>query len=164
MVLLSNKEQKNWIWSGLLAIFAMILLAACQPRKPEFPYASAVQQNNSREVSKYLAEGGNANALSRFGDPLLYLSVGRQGGMEVARLLISAGADVNGMSRNGITVLSGAASWCNIEEVALLIDAGADVNLAGKNKATPLESVCGKPQKRRDEIISILKAAGAGKE
>ena len=147
-----------------IVVFAVIFISACQPRKPELPYASAVQQNNSRQVSKYLAEGGDANALSRFGDPLLYLAVGRQGGLEVTRLLISAGADVDAVGRNGITILSSAASWCNVEEIALLINAGADVNLAGRNNATPLDSVCDIPKTRREETISVLKAAGAGKE
>ena len=142
-------------------IFAFIVISACQPRQPETAIASFVQQNNINEVSEYLAKNGDANARSRFKEPLLYLAAGRQGGVGVTRLLIQAGADVNAMGSSGITILSTAASWCNVEEIKLLIDAGADVNLAGKNKKTPLESICQTPKKRRELTIDILLRSGA---
>ena len=142
-------------------IFAILLLSACQPRKPELPIASAVQQNNAKEVSEYLNAGGDANTLSRFGDPLIYLATGRQGGAEVTKLLIDAGADVNATGRNGIPALVSAASWCNIEEMNLLLQAGADVNAKGKKKKTALQAVCQTPQNRRQLTINILTSAGA---
>jgi len=145
----------------LLICGAIVLVSACQPRKPEFEIASAVQQNDVEHLREYLAKGGNANGLSRFEDPLLFLASGRQGGIGVTKLLIDAGADVNVYGRNGITILSSAASWCNVEEIQLLIAAGADVNLRGKNKANPMESVCETPERRRNLTIKLLISAGA---
>ncbi len=143
------------------AVIVISLVSACQPRKPEHEIVSAVQQNNADFVAEYLSEGGDPNMLSRFKDPLLYLAVGRQGGVEVARLLVEAGADVNSQGKNGITALTGAASWCNVDEIKLLLNAGADVNLAGKNKKTPIESVCQTPVNRRALTFNILLEAGA---
>ena len=145
----------------LFITIAIIFISACQPRKPEKEIASAVQQNNGDKVSEYLAKGGNPNAVSRFGDPLLYLAVGRQGGVEVTKILIKAGAKINAQSKSGITALTSAASWCNAEEVILLIQGGADVNLKGKNGRTPIQSVCETPKKRKQLTIDILTSAGA---
>ncbi len=150
------------IFSKLIFVIVLFLLvSACQPRKPEYEIASAVQQNNVEKVREYLAKGGDPNMKSRFGDPLLYLASGRKGGAEVTKLLIEAGADVNASGRNGIPILTSAASWCNIEEISLLLRAGADVNIRGKKNKTPLESVCQTPKDRRNLTIQILKQAGA---
>ncbi len=151
-----------WNISKLLfAIFIVFLISACQPRKPEIPIASAVQQNKVEEVREYLSAGGDPNKLSRFGDPLIYLASGRQGGVEVTKLLIDAGADVNVVGRNGIPVLYSAASWCNIEELKLLLQAGADINFRSKKKKGILHYVCQTPELRRSLTIDILTKAGA---
>ena len=145
----------------LFVIFAIILLSACQPRKPEIPVAAAVQQNKLDVVNAYLLGGGDPNIKSRFGDPLIFLATGRQGGVGVTKILINAGADVNVKGRNGIYALTSAASWCNLEEMRLLINAGANVNQRGKNNKTALESVCENPENRRKQAIDILIRAGA---
>jgi cytohesin len=159
-IVISEVRMKN-LSKCFFAIFAIIFISACQPRKPETEIASAVQQNNADAVREYLVALGDPNALSRFKDPLLYLAAGRQGGLEVTRILIDAGADVNAQGKNGITILTSAASWCNVEEIRLLLQAGADVNLAGKNKKTPLKSICQTPEKRRAVTFDILIKAGA---
>ncbi len=151
------KSFGKWIFVG----FLIILVSACQPRKPEYDIASSVQQNNTKELSQYLAEGGDPNKESRFGDPLLYLATGRQGGEDVTRLLLNAGADVNAVGRNGIHALVSAASWCNIEEIKLLLNAGADVNIKSKKNKTALNSVCKTPPNRRAQTIELLISAGA---
>ncbi len=138
-----------------------MLISACQPRKPEIPVASAVQKNDVDVVRQYLAQGGDPNMKSRFGDPLIFLASGRQGGVDVTRILIEAGADVNVVGRNGIPVLNSAVSWCNVEEVALLLKAGADVNKRGKKNRSVLDVVCKVPEDRRALTINILRAAGA---
>jgi len=147
----------------VFSLIACLTLVACQsqPRQANNPIVAAVAKNETKIVTQYLAEGGDPNAKNRTGDPLLFVAtVARGGGHDVARLLIKAGADVNGQSSRGRTVLASAASWCDIDMVRLLIEAGAQVNSAGNDDALPLDTVCKSPADKRNAVIALLRAAG----
>jgi ankyrin repeat protein len=143
-----------------LALSAVcVTLVACQPRQPSEPIVAAVANNDALLVKEYLASGGDPNEKNRVGDPLLFVTSGES--FEVSKLLVEGGADVNGQSNSGRTILMSAASWCDVDLVTLLIKSGADVNKAGDNGSTPLQVVCKQPAGRRSEVIALLKAAGA---
>jgi ankyrin repeat protein len=57
--------------------------------------------------------------------------------VDIAKLLIAAGADVKFADKYGTTVLMNAAFSCLPNLVSLLIDSGADVNAAASGQ-TPL--------------------------
>jgi len=144
-----------------LTVIACLTLVACQPRGASEPIVAALAKNEVRLVAQYLAEGGDPNAKNKAGDPLLFVAtVARGGGHGVADLLIKAGADVNGQSARGRTMLASAAGWCDIEMVKLLLEAGANASLAGDDGDAPLASVCKQPEERRDAVVALLKAAG----
>ncbi len=144
----------------VLMLTAIMALGACQSRRGNDPIISAVALNDTAKVTAYLAEGGNPQAKSKEGDPLLYIASGPRGGVAVARLLIEAGSNIEGQSADGRKILQNAASWCDIEMVALLVEAGANVNAAGADGTRPLDAVCKSPQDRREKVIEMLLAAG----
>ncbi len=58
-------------------------------------------------------------------------------GVEVARLLINAGADINRKCEHGRTALQMAAAWGHLDIVQLLIENGADPTIRDDEGMTP---------------------------
>lgn len=91
-------------------------------------------------VAKFLqADPSAANARKPDGETSLHLAA-RRGHIEVAKLLISSGADVNAVDndRNKITPLHWAASYAGPEMVALLLEHDADAEAKTWDNRTPL--------------------------
>jgi ankyrin repeat protein len=59
------------------------------------------------------------------------------GGLEVARLLLHAGAKINRPCEHGRTALHMAAAWGHLDLAQLLIECGADPTLRDKEGQTP---------------------------
>jgi ankyrin repeat protein len=83
------------------------------------------------------------------------------GEVEIARMLIEAGADVNVQNEWGKTPLHRAAMRGRVEIVGMLLDARVDVNLQDKGGWTPLHVVA---SNGRVEIARMLIDAGADKD
>ena len=81
-------------------------------------------------------------------------------GLEIARLLLVAGADVNAREKDGDVPLMGAAGneKHSAELFRLLIAVGADVNAANEDGRTALHYAC---ENRQWEAAALLIAAGA---
>jgi hypothetical protein len=81
-----------------------------------------------------------------------------RGRADHVRLLIEAGADVNGDYEDGYTALMIAAEWNQPEITKILLEAGADVNAVSDNGWTALRvaSALG-----HNEVAELLKQAGA---
>jgi ankyrin repeat protein len=62
----------------------------------------------------------------------------REGSVDVARILVGAGADVNAVAGDGKTALAIAIFNGNYEAATLLVDSKADVNRADAQRFTPL--------------------------
>ena|SRR5689334_11338047 len=60
--------------------------------------------------------------------------------VEICRLLIAAGADVNAKQRDGFTPLHAAAQHGDVELVELLLSAGADPSIAKDDGGTPADT------------------------
>ena len=58
-------------------------------------------------------------------------------GLEVARVLIKAGAEINRKCEHGRTALQMAAAWGHLDMVQLLIDNGANPNICDDEGMTP---------------------------
>jgi uncharacterized protein len=92
----------------------------------DFPAASAA-----------LRQGASKDATTEFGFTALHVAA-TAGHLQIVRLLIDAGADVDRRDRHGISPLLQAVGWPNIMEA--LLDAGADVDTATIQGVTPLMS------------------------
>ena len=144
----------------------VLLIAACQPAEPgqgiESEAFSAVRNNDVAKLDRFLEGGLDPDAMNEDGDSLLYVASGAKGGVEVAKLLVGAGSDLNLVSREGRTALHTAAAWCNADIVALLLDAGARTDIMNSEGKTAMEVICLRPPQRRDQVLALfLKARPA---
>jgi ankyrin repeat protein len=83
-----------------------------------------------------LPERGSRAPIPGSLSPLLYAA--RDGRLETARILVSAGADVNQADANGITPLVMAISNNHVDVARFLMDHGADINASDWYGRTPL--------------------------
>ncbi|WP_404402929.1 ankyrin repeat domain-containing protein [Pelagibacterium halotolerans] len=149
---------------GLARVAAMGLavatLAGCQPRDgQDIEIAAAVRSDDGAAVQRYLDAGGDPDAVTRDGQPLVYLATGPRGGMDVLSVLIAGGAALDKPAKNGRTALMNAAGWCDASMVAVLIAAGADPRHVTPGGETVRDAVCAGPLDRRAEVLNIIDAA-----
>jgi hypothetical protein len=117
----------------------------------------AVESADLPKVQALLAQGVDVNAITGAGDTALtYAATRERQGVELARALLAAGADVNLGGRWG-TPLRAAARKGDIALLDLLLAAGADVNLTAGG-STPLTAAAGTGN---TAILERLLAAGA---
>jgi uncharacterized protein len=114
---------------------------------------------NHPEVATHLVNAGaNVGAVSRNNMKVMPLhSAVATGAVEVVRLLIAHGADVNARQQDEFTPLHGAAENGNIEIVQMLLAANASVNSRKEGGKTPLGIA---EEKQRDEVITLLRKHG----
>jgi len=146
----------RWV---VLTIVCAASLWGCQSRSSNPEIVAKVSRNDALDVSAYLDAGGDPNLKSRDGDPLIYIASGPQGGIEVAKLLVAAGADVNGLSAEGRPVLHNAVSWCSTEMVALLLASGANLSAVDRDGRVALDVVCKSPHDNRPAVLNLLMGA-----
>lgn len=92
-------------------------------------------------IAKAMIEGGaDVNAVDRKGDPLLLHALRRRN-LDLARLLIDAGANVNATVSHGIHLAH--ALSLNPERAQLLKDSGADMDAKDENGRTLGERIAG---------------------
>jgi ankyrin repeat protein len=84
--------------------------------------------------------------------------IGKDGNIEIIKLLIDAGLDVNSVNEYGKSLINIAILNDNIELVKLLIEAGVDVNAVDSNGYCPLFYAI---QNHYGHIIKLLIESGA---
>lgn len=97
-----------------------------RPRRKEIALFDAVNAGQAEVVERALAEGVNPNALSGDNEHSLLTAAVRANQVEIARLLLQAGADVHYVEPNSRNALNYAAGGGNVALVELLLEAGAD--------------------------------------
>ena len=96
----------------------------------------AVSKNNSKEVKKLLEKNPDLKQ-EVTGGPALY-NASENGYLEIVKILINAGVDVNLPVENGLTPLHISSHKGHVKVVEALIEAGADPNSASTDGKTPL--------------------------
>ena len=104
---------------------------------PEVQLFLNIQTIAVDELRRLLGQGADANARNASGRAALALAITANPDPQVAKELISAGADVNALEDFGGTPLIYASIY-NPGYVQLLIEAGADINHSDDNGATSL--------------------------
>ena len=104
-----------------------------------------------------LAIGDDPNEANDEYTPLDVATLG--GHIECMKMLLEAGADINGKDKYGITALHIAVRSQNLECVRLLLDAGADPNIGDHDQCTPI--IWAVYFYQTTEIIQLLLEYGA---
>ena len=115
-----------------------------------------IKNNNIQSIKNYIDFGYDLNIDDYGYTPLIYVSISNQ--IEIAKLLLNAGADVNIQNNTGSTALIYAAYAKQIEIVKLLLSAGADIDKQDIDGNTALIKAA--PNNNR-EIVEILLDYGA---
>src|SRR5690349_21154048 len=109
------------------------------------PIQSAARMRDVATVAKELESGVNVDLVCvrlKNGDggntALWFAAQGPwAGGIEVAKVLVDAGADVNRQCEHGRTALHMAAAWGHLDLVTFLLEKSADPNIRDEEKMTP---------------------------
>jgi tetratricopeptide (TPR) repeat protein len=118
----------------------------------------AARDGNLVNVNAALTEGADINAkMPPIGRTAL-IWASEQGHVEVVKLLLQKGANVDEKNFTGGTALMAALEQGQIEIIKLLIGKGADVNIKDINGATPLRKA---KEMGRSDIMELLENAGA---
>src|SRR6267143_273459 len=157
---LIKASTKNGTTAVLLAVYARhpeiaesLLATGIEPNI--FEAAATGRVGRVRELLEKNPE--LVKAYSPDGWTALHLNFGN---LEIVRLLLDSGADINAVSKNGFsaTPLQGAAAFKAIDLAQLLIARGANVNCRGEEGGSPLHEVAGNGQ---IELVKLLLANGA---
>lgn len=162
---MSNIGSKNHFQNRifiLLAIFVFfMMLQACATVSS---LGRAAKSGDKKLVEELINEGANVNAVVTPGLSPLHEAVFNDAPLDIVRLLLDKGADVNKKSCgdgwatqcNCSTPLYIAACKGNLKMVKLLLDYGADVSLVHYDKKTPLKIA---QEQGQTVIAHILKGA-----
>ena len=121
---------------GGLTLLACSLTASVVAATPSL-LADAVERRDQPEVRRLLANPGTVDAAQPDGTTALHWAAYNDD-VEIASLLVKAGANVNAMNRYGETPLIQACKNGDAGMVKLLLDAGAQVNVTLKGGETTL--------------------------
>ena len=138
----------------------------------------AAEHSQISEITQLLNAGADVNARIRLGPhrgqtPLhramvrdLFRGGKEKNTLEVVKLLLDVGADVNARSNKNVTPLHFAAWGCKIEVVEILIKHGADINIPDDDGKTPLHGAVREPidrarKKNTLAVVGLLLNAGA---
>jgi len=111
--------------------------------KPKIDIHTAILTDNLEVIKQHIEAGSDLNEKEVFGGSTPLISAATFGKIEIAKVLIDAGADLNMVNNDGSTALHSAAFFCRVEIVQMLIDAKSDKTLKNKFGSTARESVMG---------------------
>lgn len=107
-------------------------------------------------MARTLKEGAAVNSRNRLGESALVIVL-KQNRVDLATVLVAAGADVNLAAVNGITPLMAAAYGGQTEFVGVLLDKGADVTAVDRLQKNAMTYAAGEGH---TAIVKVLLARG----
>jgi ankyrin repeat protein len=152
---LGNMNARSLQIGPFLTLLIIVFFIGCSD--PDRALRSAVEKGNVTDAQAALQSGANVNARGS-GDiytPLMEASV--RGDVEMVRLLIDSGANVNQWSKSVPGPLMLACASGEYEVAQILLSAGADVNVV-VNQTTPLIRAIGSENRELVELLIASKA------
>jgi uncharacterized protein len=128
-------------------VFCLLITYGCQSssRSKNNSLLNAIQQKDVEAVRRMLGSDADLEPESGPNEvikPLAYAAA--YGNLEIVKLLVKAGADLNGHVAYGDVALIKAAEHGNDDILAYLIEQGADVNVPNAVGVTPFIGLCRK--------------------
>jgi RNA polymerase sigma factor (sigma-70 family) len=126
----------------------------------------AVIAGDLTQVKNLLDKGADANATQQQGEGkgiTVLMFAASKGNVDITKLLIERGADVNGKQLKSMnTPLMLAAVASHLEVVNLLLEKGADVNMRNKSRETALKWAIrySKDSKSKTDVVKSLRQHG----
>ena len=150
--------QDDMPLTGLPSV-QLVILDFCTPEKAVWDrLLLACRENQDAEVANLLKTPLNPDGRCAHRDSPPIWHAAQQGHLEVVRLLLEAGADMNAANTDGTTALFVAAEWGYLEVVRLLIEAEADMNAKDAHGDTALLVAA---MRGHLEVVRLLLKAGA---
>jgi ankyrin repeat protein len=157
-----NEKTRNTTSIRLGALLTSLLMwTVLAYAKPADDLYLAAGAGNINEVDKLLKQGVNPDAAVDNSGITALMQAARIGDVEIVKLLLNKGANVNAQAGMGTTALMNAAAIGNLEMAKTLIDKGADVNTQDAQGLTALSHA---KVAKKEEIVDLLKAHGAKRE
>lgn len=131
----------------VLLILSLMQIAGCMS------IHTAAEQGNVSAVRSQLAWGENPDARTLLSRDTPLIKAAANGHIEVVKLLLEQGADVNRHNEGGETPLHYAARNGHVEVMEILLDHGADVTAKGTGCGTPLQWAARSGQIKAAELL-----------
>lgn len=119
------------------------------------PLSYSIKKDQLTAAYLLLENGANTEIISEGKTPLMYAS--RYGRPEIAKLLISCGAELNKRNNDGNTAFHYASKYSNHEMLELLYEAGAEINAKNNELWTALDFTV---INNKPELADYLKSIG----
>lgn len=152
-------------------VFVSGFAVAMEPETPrkmqktmEYELISAVEQGSPAMVANIIHKYGiNPNTVSRYIGRTPLMRAADKGNIDVIRILIENGADVNTQTQTGYTALMMAAGSGKVQAVDFLLKAKANPNIQNNSGATALmRAIDGEGDSAQIKtIVKLLLKAGA---
>lgn len=120
--------------------FRFVQASPVSPRVKEL--TEAIKSRDAKKVRELIAAGTDVNAINYTGNTLLYFAAGSSDTLEILKLLVEAGADVNGVSEFGTPLFATVYDW-QPENAQYLLSVGADPLVRNHHGDTPLHAALG---------------------
>lgn len=130
-----------------------------EAERPVFPGVALfdpVENRNRRLVVALIDRGVDLTARNDQGDTALHVAAAQRDGVEIATLLVHAGADVNALGNGGTTPLHYAVHGGQQDVARLLLDHGAEVGVEDESGATALQVA---KDQRNQDLVDLLTGA-----